>query len=156
MSKNSQDCAEKYKRTFQERRHLNLPVFVYGTLMADYGNHVLMRGATFKGNAIVNGFTLRGSGSIPFAIPAVSDNTSILGEIWQFSEKDFADSIRRLDALEGEGSLYYRYEVFARILGQPLPTLCWFYASKPIPGVQYTDTFSDYKQYMANATWRKR
>jgi len=89
---------------------MNELVFVYGTLKRGYGNHSVI---DREGNQFVSEAFLRG----PFkmislgAFPGVVEDTSlpdaeIQGEVFRVAE----DNMAALDALEGNGRFYTRYQ----------------------------------------------
>ncbi len=79
-------------------------VFVYGTLKRGYGNHRLLEGSLFLGEALTKGeFTLYDGG-----FPYLKENgfSQIKGELYQVDDETF----ERLDHLEGYPSHYNRVE----------------------------------------------
>ena len=96
-------------------------VFVYGTLMSEYGNNRLLQrgGAKFIGEATTkHSYLMLASGGhgIPFVVDANSDYPStfwlencslIKGEVWECDEATMQD----LDALEGHPRWYKREEI---------------------------------------------
>ena len=80
-------------------------VFVYGTLLEGEGNHsYYLQGSSYKGKAAVSGYEMYDIGAFPGIVPG---NGSIPGEVY---EVDY-ETLRNLDYLEGEGSLYFRKSV---------------------------------------------
>src|SRR4051812_27023287 len=71
-------------------------IFVYGSLMKGFGNHTLLRDATFvKEGLTLPEYTLISLGSFPGVLP--DGTTSIKGEVYEVNLK-----VRdRLDQLEG-------------------------------------------------------
>jgi gamma-glutamylcyclotransferase (GGCT)/AIG2-like uncharacterized protein YtfP len=130
-----------YRRKASHQRPL--PVLVYGTLRAKYGNNRLLRtvNAVKTGEGWLKGFTLHGRG-IPFAIPV--EVGKIWVERWEIPAEDWESGLNKLDQLEGEGRLYYRIEV--EFEGNP----CWMYMGdwnflRYDTGVQ-ARTFSRYEE----------
>lgn len=87
-----------------------IKVFVYGTLMSNGHNHqYYLQGHKYLGQAILSGYALYNLGSYP---GVVADETGqVLGELYEIDLK----TLRRLDILEGNGSLYIRQPVEVRI-----------------------------------------
>lgn len=84
-------------------------VFVYGTLKYGYGNNTLLRNSTFLRESRLEGFQLyRNYPSFPVA-HYCDEGSYIHGELWQVDN----DTLRRLDALEGEGYMYNRIHVYS-------------------------------------------
>lgn len=84
-------------------------MFVYGTLKKGYGNHILLKGAKYLGNAEINGFAIYNLG----AYPGIKHETGFIvyGEVYEINEK----ILKKVDGLEGEGWLYLRETVDATI-----------------------------------------
>ena len=81
-------------------RHLVF-VFVYGTLKRGEKNHHWLDGASFQGEAELNGVVLHDLGPFPMAV--VGEGTAI-GEVYAVEGSGLA----RLDELEGYPRLYDR------------------------------------------------
>lgn len=81
-------------------------VFVYGTLMKPYGNHALIEDEKFLGNAVLEGYGLYNVS--PF-FPGIieQEGAAVKGEVYDINEA----TLKKLDRLEGEGSLYIRKNV---------------------------------------------
>ncbi len=80
-------------------------VFVYGTLMKGFGNHVLLNDARYLGTAQLDGYGLYCvTTHYPGIVPQHGD--SVKGEVYEVDNA----MIKQLDTLEGEGSLYSRIE----------------------------------------------
>lgn len=85
-------------------------VFVYGTLLRGCHNHgYFLGGAEFLGDADLVDYALYNLGSYPGIIPAGGE--AVVGELYQVDDKTLA----RLDRLEGNGWLYTRKKVVARL-----------------------------------------
>lgn len=83
-----------------------MKVIVYGTLKTGYGNNRLLSTSKFIGRRVVAGYRLYNSG---FPVARASEQTdTIIGEVW---ELDSPNTLRNLDALEGEGRMYIRTEI---------------------------------------------
>jgi gamma-glutamylaminecyclotransferase len=82
-------------------------VFVYGSLKRGFGNHKLLEGSKFFGitETVYRNFRMHPLlGSFPAVTVAVDDAFAIMGELY---EVDSA-TMKRLDLLEGNGSMYTR------------------------------------------------
>jgi len=79
-----------------------MEVFVYGTLMKGHRNHILLENDKFIENAVLEGYGLYNVSSFPGIIK--QDGAAIKGEVYSISES----TLKRLDNLESEGSLYIR------------------------------------------------
>ena len=80
-------------------------VFVYGTLMKGFGNHVLLKDARYLGTAQLKGYGLYCvTPHYPGIVPQHGD--LVKGEVYEVDNS----MIKQLDTLEGEGSLYSRIE----------------------------------------------
>ena len=89
-----------------------MKVFVYGTLKKGYGNNGRLRNATFVEEAIIPGIKLYYSwdrGGFPVA--QKEETSRVKGEIWDISGKYQEETLRGLDALEGNGYMYNREEI---------------------------------------------
>lgn len=88
-------------------------VFVYGTLMKGYGNHhSYLSHAEFVGTAEITGYALYAVSSFPGIVPEGEER--VKGEVYKVD----GDTLKRLDYLEGEGSLYLRKQVDVFVKGQ--------------------------------------
>jgi gamma-glutamylcyclotransferase (GGCT)/AIG2-like uncharacterized protein YtfP len=80
-------------------------VFVYGTLKRGYGNHGLLAGQAFEGEArTAPGFALFSLGSHPGMVERPGESGSVTGEVWSVD----AACLEKLDALEGIAEGLYR------------------------------------------------
>ena len=78
-------------------------VFVYGTLRHRYGNHTLLGGAKYIGDALTyEKYTMTGGG-IPYVCP-YEPTCRIVGEVYKVTPL----ILKRLDRLEGHPQFYYR------------------------------------------------
>lgn len=81
-------------------------VLVYGTLMHGEGNHELLAEAAYLGPVrTAPAFTLLSLGGFPAAVPG--GTAAIAGELYLCD----ADTLRRLDRLEGHPTFYRRTEI---------------------------------------------
>jgi gamma-glutamylcyclotransferase (GGCT)/AIG2-like uncharacterized protein YtfP len=94
-------------------------VFVYGTLKRGEKNHHWLEGASFQGEAELNGVVLHDLGPFPMAV--VGEGTAI-GEVYAVEGSGLA----RLDELEGYPRLYDR-QVLSLCDGRR----AWVYLGRP-------------------------
>jgi gamma-glutamylaminecyclotransferase len=81
-------------------------VFVYGTLKQGYGNYarILAGNSNFLGTAVTDGkFKMLDSG-FPVLLSVQSGGKHVAGEVFEVNDA----VLKRLDQLEGEGSMYDR------------------------------------------------
>jgi gamma-glutamylcyclotransferase (GGCT)/AIG2-like uncharacterized protein YtfP len=96
-------------------------IAVYGTLKQGYGNNAILSegGAEFVGEGIVSGFKLYHAG---FPVAHRSEGSTTLVEIWNIGVTNTSERamnvLRRLDRLEGEGTMYNREAIVVDIGGQ--------------------------------------
>lgn len=81
-----------------------MKVFVYGSLMKKYWNHRFLMEQQYLGTGILEGYEMYHVSSFPGIIR--KDEESIQGEVYEVDEK----TLRRLDQLESEGTMYIRVE----------------------------------------------
>lgn len=87
-----------------------IAVFVYGTLKKGFGNHRLLSGAVFVGEAVtVNNYALYVSG-IPYAYKEETIS-KIHGELYLVDR----ETLQSLDMLEGHPDWYRREEVMINL-----------------------------------------
>lgn len=79
-------------------------VFVYGTLMKGYWNHVLLKDQKFIGRGIIKGYRMYHVSSFPGIVESGYDEDIIVGELYEINEAILED----LDRLEDEGYMYKR------------------------------------------------
>jgi gamma-glutamylcyclotransferase (GGCT)/AIG2-like uncharacterized protein YtfP len=103
------DWGEDYKTEMEKTIELlnkdnkRIKVFVYGTLMKGNSNYEsFLADANFIGEFIAKGFALYDLGSYPGIIHSEIDK--VRGELYSVDNK----TLRKLEMLEGEGSLYVR------------------------------------------------
>jgi gamma-glutamylcyclotransferase (GGCT)/AIG2-like uncharacterized protein YtfP len=88
-------------------------VFVYGTLMQGNENHRnYLSQSGFLGKGEITGYALYAVSSFPGIVPEAGEK--VKGEIYKV---DYP-TLKRLDSLEGEGSLYLRKLVDVLLNGQ--------------------------------------
>jgi len=100
----------------------NINVFVYGTLKKGHPNHMLLKDSEFICKAITmdNDYDMIDLGSFPAMINR--GNYNIHGEAYRVSK----ETLRYLDALESNGSLYTREEIGVAPTDENTPA--WIYA----------------------------
>lgn len=79
-----------------------IKVFVYGTLMNNGWNHSYLNGQKFLGKAKLDNFEMYNVASFPGIVR--KENEYVLGEIYEVDH----GTLKKLDRLEGEGSMYKR------------------------------------------------
>ena len=88
-------------------------VFVYGTLMNGHENHrYYLWESEFLGKGEITGYALYAVSSFPGIVLEVGEK--VKDEVYKVDR----DTLKRLDSLEGEGSLYLRKQVEALVDGQ--------------------------------------
>lgn len=88
-------------------------VFVYGTLMRNRPNHrYFLREQEYLGQAILNDYGLYDLGAYPGVVPESGEK--VLGEVYEIDDS----TLKRLDRLEGNGSLYSRKTVDVLLNGE--------------------------------------
>lgn len=82
-------------------------IFVYGTLLAGFGNHRLIsqQGGQFVGEAVLPGFELFSFGGFPGIRRTDREGSVVHGEVWN------VEDIAPLDRLEGHPNFYLRTPV---------------------------------------------
>ena len=109
-------------------------VFVYGTLMKGYGNNrYYLAQSEFLGKGEITGYGLYAVSSFPGIVP--EDGEKVQGEVYKVDQ----DTLKRLDGLEGEGSLYLRKKVEVRVDGQMVHawTYIWNQAIEGTEKIKY-------------------
>lgn len=109
-------------------------VFVYGTLMKGHGNHgYYLSQSEFLGKGEVTGYALYAVSSFPGIVPEGGEK--VKGEVYIVDR----DTLKRLDSLEGEGSLYLRKQVEVLIDGQIVQawTYIWNHETKGKDKITY-------------------
>lgn len=102
-----------------------MKIIVYGTLKQGYHNNKLLEKAKFEGPILVDGYKLYYSyDSKGFPVAAPDAKSTIEGELYQIEPDDYF-TLKRLDALESEGFMYNRIDVYDDMqmyVGHPK---CW-------------------------------
>ena len=109
-------------------------VFVYGTLMKGHGNHgYYLSQSEFLGKGEVTGYALYAVSSFPGIVPEGGEK--VKGEVYIVDR----DTLKRLDSLESEGSLYLRKQVEVLIDGQIVQawTYIWNHETKGKDKITY-------------------
>lgn len=157
--KASQAYAEYSSRTAKEDRNLFLPFFVYGTLRKGFSSHRILGDCEYVGTGTVAGFYLAVPHTIPFALPAPTDETLLVGEVYAASSEEYTEMRKRLDRLESEGSWYLRLQVPVCLSESGVVVQCWMYAlaKEEWSSVGTTEFSLDYAETMRQRTqqWQK-
>ena len=117
-------------------------VFVYGTLMQGYGNHRnYLSQSEFLGKGEITGYALYAVSSFPGIVPEHGEK--VKGEVYVVDR----DTLKGLDSLEGEGSLYLRKQVEVLVDGQIVQawTYIWNHETEGKDKIKY-----------ANLPWKGR
>jgi gamma-glutamylaminecyclotransferase len=107
-----------HERTYwpSKRPPPTVVVFVYGTLMTRYGNHSLLKGSQFLGNACTTESYVMSASLVPFVSSPSScselEASPIVGEVYRVDK----DTLRKLDNLEGHPDWYQRRHVSVTLL----------------------------------------
>lgn len=125
-------------------------VFVYGSLkQGHWNNYILGTSELVSKDQTLEDFILMDCG-FPFAVEAkqVDDSlrslvSPVQGEIYQVKDKSV---IRRLDQLEGEGSMYKRRRVKIKNFCKPV----WIYVAIGMTGLEYPLTKKEEGQWVWN------
>ena len=96
-------------------------VFVYGTLMKGLRYHDLLSSSEYVGNGILDGYAMVDIGSFPGIVK--EENQKVKGELYRINR----DTLRSLDQLEGEGSLYIRANVMVQFQGNWVDAMVYVY-----------------------------
>lgn len=95
-------------------------VMVYGSLKKGFGNHGLLRDATYVGEVAIDGFDMFSLG--PF--PAIQEGEGhVEGELYEVDTRTLAS----LDRLEGHPVMYERTDIIATHLGTEEKVECYVY-----------------------------
>ena len=104
---------------------MDIPVFVYGTLMKGERAASHLDNAYFAGEAILRDYALYELGHFP----GIKESQShfVLGQVFYVN----SEMLDKLDAYEGEGSLYNRREVSVQLGNEPIQVFTYVYAGTP-------------------------
>lgn len=89
----------------------SIKVFVYGTLMERRSNHFYLLGQKLLGISRLDRYTMYQVRSYPGIIQ--KDGKYVIGEVYEID----ANTLKKLDRLEGEGTLYKRVKETIRMNG---------------------------------------
>lgn len=117
-------------------------VFVYGTLMSGRSNNFLMEDSLFLGEASVSGYSMYEPSWYPGVIR--DPDGIVLGELYEVD----LDTMKKLNVLEGEGSLYELDYADANICGIIVPGVAIY--------VYLHDVDKETHVPLANQPWRER
>lgn len=117
------------------RQHMN-PVFVYGTLKKNHGNHILLENEQFLGNAVTEENFLLLEAGLPFVVDDTNHECSvpIHGEVYNVID----DVLNDLDQLEGHPHFYKRELVYVRINEEQVAAWIYFINDNFINNECYT------------------
>lgn len=79
-------------------------LFVYGTLKRGYRNHQLLEKSSYMGKGTISGYDLYDLGSFPAIIRGTGE---VYGELYEID----TETMKKVDWLESEGSLYIKMPV---------------------------------------------
>lgn len=116
------------KRMLEQQPAALSRVAVYGSLLEGFGNHRLLEGSQKLGSTIIEGYNMYSLGAFPCIVPN-NDDGRIQVEVYEVD----AETMQRLDFLEGYPHMYDRHEV-EYDLGQG-EELAWIYFMHKVPGV---------------------
>lgn len=130
-------------------------VFVYGTLMAGMRNARLIEQSPYRGQARLDGYTMFDLGSYPGIVASERvehRESTVLGEIRLVD----LETLKALNELEGEGSLYRATRVMLRRSGFDLPALAYVYLHDIDPQSEIPLVMQPYNRYInerGNLVW---
>lgn len=106
-------------------------VFVYGTLLSGHRNHYYLKNSRFVGVGEVKGLALF---DVTEHYPGVvqEEDSAVLGEVY---EVDSA-TLKALDRLEGNGSLYQREKFSVMIKGKAVLEVWIYLWLRPVAGAR--------------------
>ena len=104
---------------------MDIPVFVYGTLMKGERATSYLENAYFAGEAILKDYALHELGHYPGI--KESRGHFVLGQVFYVN----SEILEMLDTYEGEGSLYHRLEVNVQLGSEPAQVYAYVYAGVP-------------------------
>lgn len=114
-------------------------VFVYGSLMKGFGNHVLLKESTFVSSATLSGMLMYSLGGFPAILPRGKRTDIVYGEVYEVDDETLA----ALDRLEGHPRFYERqeHEVFVENYNAWMP--CYVYIfQQPVDDDSYIESGS--------------
>lgn len=133
-----------------------LPVFVYGTLRNGLGNYnnILAGNTSREADATLAGARMLDAGGCPF-VELTSEGT-VIGEVMYLSATTEAETMVRLDRLEGfkgagdRSNMYERVQVQV-LLADASTVLAWVYVTAP-----GSESFTRSMPVIASGDWRNR
>lgn len=140
---------------------INRPIFVYGTLRPNGGNHYLWRGvaeARYDDACFVVGYQLVHNGHFPYLIPAATAQST--GCLIYPTPVYYEDTLKDMDNLEGVPSHYSRITVAVFVPGAIVNA--WTYSPGRIddsymlnlPDVAIDERgFYNWRLHMRSAQW---
>ena len=100
---------------------VKIPIFVYGTLMKGFYNHVAyLKDSAFVGEGSIFGYEMYNLGRYPGIIEGMG---VVLGEVYLVTKEE----LDRIDILEEEGSLYVKQLATVTMLESGKMTEAWVY-----------------------------
>lgn len=94
------DCTELIQKVLINKTPAENRVFVYGTLLTDHTNNILLKNAVCCGEYILENYALYDLGDYPAIIKA--SGSQVIGELWLINSTELS----ALHHLESEGKLY--------------------------------------------------
>jgi len=99
-NRNLKNGEEKMKQIEKSTAQRTNVIFVYGTLMTGQCNHSrFLKSDELMGEACISGYDMYDLGSYPGIVPG---RGTVCGELYAVSDEE----LRKINILEGEGSLY--------------------------------------------------
>lgn len=111
-----------------------LPLFVYGTLRPGSKKYSLVRYQVIHGRtsrALLSGHQMYGFGYFPGIIPDVGAVMPVQGDLLWLDLTGYEDTMKRVDAYEGEGFIFNRREVVVRAGYDSHSEVAWTYLANP-------------------------
>ena len=109
-------------------------VFVYGTLMRGHINHsYYLSKSKFLGEAELDGYAMYSVSSFPGIVSETSGK--VKGEVYSVNE----ETLRKLDSLEGEGSLYIKKMVDIQVNNETIQgfVYVWNLSTSDVQKISY-------------------
>lgn len=120
-------------------------VFVYGTLMKEYGNHIFIKDAEFVGKyKTLEKYILSVDDGIPYIsnIDTLIPKTQVCGEVYIVNDQ----TLKSMDFLEGNGEWYTRKQVM--VYNDTNEVLAWVYFNPKITDIICSNgSYDDYVKY---------
>lgn len=108
-----------------------MKIMVYGTLKKAYGNHRIIKGSTFLGNAVTKGKYVLYDCGFPMAVIPKGETEypvlPIMGEVYEVDE----EAANRCDRLEGHPNWYCRKQINVDMNGEEVSVWMYEMISEP-------------------------